>query len=206
MNIKKIVLVIILTALLFPGIVQAENTTIGLNINSADIEAWIETQLKPYNTPLVLGAGFLYSEDDNYGRDEYDKYKIGNVHMAVKDEMFVPGLSLGLGFKGVLGETEIYNRDYDIGAICFQFLGGYDFRKNTTRLPISITANLSISPKMLSFLDTEKYMEFTSAVNFHINAYAAAFVGYRIIDIEFDEPVEEDLDDKTIFGGIKISF
>ena len=206
MNIKKIVLVIILTALLFPGIVQAENTTIGVNINSSDIEAWIDTQLKTYNTPLVLGAGFLYSEDDNYGREEYDYYRIGNVHMAVKDEMFVPGLSLGLGFKGVLGEIEINNEDYDIGAVCFQFLGGYDFRKNTTRLPVSITANLSISPKMLSFQDTDKYMEFTSAFNFHINDYAAAFVGYRIIDIEFDEPVERDWDDKSVFGGIRISF
>jgi len=197
MNIKKIVLAVVLTVFIFPGIVQAANTSIGLNVGSSEAEGWLATQINPYNTPLVLGAGFLYSDDD---------YWIANAHMNIKDEIFTPGLSLGLGFKGVFGEVEIRDVDYDVGALCFQFLGDYDFRKNATQLPISISASFSGAPKILSFRDTERYMEFKGSFNFHINKSATAFAGYRVIDIRFEEPTERDWDDDAIFAGIRMSF
>ena len=197
MKIKKIALAIILTAFVFTGIVQAADTSIGVNLGASEIEGWVDIKFNTLNTPLILGAGFLYSDDD---------YWLTNVHMAVKDEVFTPGLSLGLGFRGVLGEVEIYRRDHEVGAFCLQFLGDYDFRKNTTRLPISISASISGAPEILSFRDTERYIEFNTTFNFHINDNATAFIGYRIIDIEFDKPVDRDWDDDAIFGGIKLSF
>jgi len=197
MNIRKIALAVILTIFIFPGVVVAANTSIGVNVDSSEVEGWMDTQLNPYNTPLVLGAGFLYSDDD---------YWIANGHMAVKDEVFVPGLSLGLGFRGVLGEVEILRRDYEIGAFCLQFLGEYDFRKNATRLPIGISASIAGAPEILSFRDTERYVEFATTFNFYINNWATAFAGYRKIDIEFDRPVDRDWDDDAFFGGIKLSF
>lgn len=197
MNIRKIALAVILTIFIFPGIVVAANTSIGVNVGSSELEGWVDTQLNPYNTPLVLGAGFLYSDDD---------YWITNAHMAVKDEVFVPGLSLGLGFRAVFGEVEINRRDYEVGAFCLQFLGDYDFRKNATRLPISISASIAGAPEILSFRDTERYIEINTTFNFHINDNATAFAGFRKIDIEFDEPADRDWDDDAIFGGIRISF
>ena len=197
MNTKKIALTIILAVFIFPGIVVAANTSIGVSVGSSEAEGWVDTQLNPYNAPLILGGGFLYSDDD---------YWIANAHMTVKDEVFIPGLSLGLGFKGVLGEVEIYRRDYDVGAFCLQFLGEYDFRKNATRLPIGISASIAGAPEILSFRDTERYIEFNTTFNFYINNWATAFAGYRKIDIEFDEPVDRDWDDDAIFGGIRISF
>ncbi len=194
MNTKKIALTIILAVFIFPGIVVAANTSIGVSVGSSEAEGWVDN---PYNAPLILGGGFLYSDDD---------YWIANAHMAVKDEVFVPGLSLGLGFRGVLGEVEIYRRDYEVGAFCLQFLGDYDFRKNATRLPISISVSISGAPEILSFRDTERYIEFNTTFNFHINNWATAFAGYRKIDIKFDEPVDRDWDDAAIFGGIKLSF
>jgi len=134
MNFRKIALAVILTIMILPGIAAAATTSIGVNVGSSEVEGWVDTQLDPYNTPLLLGAGFLYSDDD---------YWIANGHIAVKDEVFVPGLSLGLGFKGVLGEVEILRRDYDVAAFCLMFLGEYDFRKNGTRLPIGISVNIA---------------------------------------------------------------
>ncbi|OQY03840.1 MAG: hypothetical protein B6I22_10725 [Desulfobacteraceae bacterium 4572_123] len=197
MNIRKIALAAVITVFIFQGTVQAANTSIGVNIGRSELEGWVDTQLNPYDTPLTVGAGYLYSDDD---------YWIANAHMTVKDEVFIPGLSLGLGFRGVLGEVEIYRRDYDVGAFCLQVLGDYDFRKNTTRLPISISASISGAPEILSFRDTERYVEFATTFNFHINNWATAFAGYRKIDIEFDKPVARDWDDDSIFGGIKLSF
>ncbi|MDX2440450.1 MAG: hypothetical protein QNK40_07835, partial [Desulfobacterales bacterium] len=62
------------------------------------------------------------------------------------------------------------------------------------------------APEILSFRDTERYIEFNTTFNFYINNWATAFAGYRKIDIEFDEPVDRDWDDDAIFGGIKLSF
>ena len=197
MNIRKIALAVILTIIILPGLAVAAKTSIGVNVGSSEAEGWVDTQLDPYNTPLILGAGFIYSDDD---------YWITNVHIAVMDEVFVPGLSLGLGFRGVLGEVEIYRRDYEIGAFCMQFLGEYDFRKNATRLPIGISASIAGAPEILSFRDTEQYVEFNTTFNFYINDWATAFAGYRKIDIEFDKPIDRDWDDDAFFGGIKISF
>ena len=197
MNFRKIALAVILTIMILPGIVAAANTSIGVNVGSSEVEGWVDTQLDPYNTPLLLGAGFLYSDDD---------YWIANGHIAVKDEVFVPGLSLGLGFKGVLGEVEILRRDYDVAAFCLMFLGEYDFRKNGTRLPIGISVNIAGAPEILSARDTEQYIEFNTTFNFYINNWATAFAGYRKIDIEFDKPIDRDWDDDAFFGGIKISF
>ncbi len=197
MNIRKTALAVILTIIIFPGLAMAAKTTIGVNVGSSEGEGWVDTQLDPYNTPLVIGAGFLYSDDD---------YWITNGHIAVMDEVIVPGLSLGAGFRGVLGEVEIYRRDYDVAAFCMQFLGEYDFRKNATRLPIGISASIAGAPEMLSARDTEQYIEFNTTFNFYINNWATAFAGYRKIDIEFDEPIERDWDDDAFFGGIKISF
>ena len=197
MNIRKIALAVVLTVFIFPGIVVAANTSIGVNVGSSEAEGWVDTKLDPYNTPLILGAGFLYSDDD---------YWIANGHIAVMDEVFVPGLSLGLGFRGVLGGVEIYRRDYEVGAFCLLFLGEYDFRKNATRLPIGISASISGAPEIMSFRDTEQYIEFNTTFNFYINNWATAFAGYRKIDIEFDKPVDRDWDDDAFFGGIKLSF
>ncbi|MCP4369477.1 MAG: hypothetical protein GY797_15415 [Deltaproteobacteria bacterium] len=197
MNIRKIAFAVILTIIIFPGLAVAAKTTIGVNVGSSEGEGWVDTQLDPYNTPLVIGAGFLYSDDD---------YWITNGHIAVLDEVFVPGLSLGLGFKGVLGEVEILRRDYDVAAFCMQFLGEYDFRKNGTRLPIGISVSIAGAPEVLSARDTEQYIEFSSTFNFYINNWSTAFVGYRKIDIEFDRPANLDWDDDAFFGGIKISF
>jgi len=197
MNLKKIALAVVLTIMILPGAVVAATTSIGVNVGSSEVEGWVDTQLDPYNTPLLFGAGFLYSDDD---------YWFANGHIAVKDEVFVPGLSLGLGFKGVLGEVEIIRRDYDVAAFCFMFLGEYDFRKNNTRLPIGISLNIAGAPEVLCARDTEQYVEFSSTFNFYINNWATAFAGYRKIDIEFDKPIVRDWDDDAFFGGIKISF
>ena len=197
MNFRKIALAVILTIMILPGIAAAANTSIGVNVGSSEVEGWVDTQLDPYKTPLLLGVGFLYSDDD---------YWIANGHIAVKDEVFIPGLSLGLGFKGVVGEVEVLRRDYDVAAFCLMFLGEYDFRKNGTRLPIGISVSIAGAPEILSARDTEQYIEFSSTFNFYINNWATAFAGYRKIDIEFDKPIVRDWDDDAFFGGIRISF
>jgi hypothetical protein len=197
-NIQKTAFVVILIFVLFPVVSQAANTDLEIDINSTDVEVDIESYYLRYETPILFGAGVI-SSDENYW--------VSNVRMAVIDEVFVPPLSLGLGFKASYGKADILDVEHDLAALSFQFLGRYDFRKRvTSKLPISAKASFSIAPSVLSFGDTERYTEFKISVNFHINKSAAVFVGYRIEEARLTNAIEVDLDDDDVFFGIKLSF
>ena len=197
-NIKKTAFAVILIFVLFPVMSQAANTDLEINVNSSDVEVDIESNFLPYETPILFGVGVM-SSDNNYW--------ISNVRIAVIDEVFVPALNLGLGLKIAVGKADILNVEYDLTALCFQFLGRYDFRKRVaSKLPISASASFSVAPGVLSFSNSERYTEFKSTVSFHIKKSAAVFFGYRREEARFKNTIEIDLDDDGVFFGFKLSF
>ena len=182
-----------------PGVIQAADASIEVNVNDSDFEARLDVLVNPLETPLSVGAGFLYSDDDNFW--------LTNLNISIKDEVFTPGLNLGLGFKGVFGESDILLDDLTTLAVPFQFLFEFDFRESGANLPISITANLAWAPEILSFSDTEQYFEFYTAVYFHINYWAALFVGYRNIDIDYKKSsIEYRGEYDAFYFGARLSF
>jgi hypothetical protein len=191
----------VLMVLLMAGPVTAADTSFQLNVNSDEVEGRIDVKLNPYQTPMSFGGGFLYSDDD-------EEYWLANINLAVKDEVFTPPLSLGAGFKGVFGQTDFGPFDRDTSALAFQFLGEFDFRKTTsTNVPISIVAEIAYAPDILSFSDTDKYFDFYTAGYFHINYFAAVFVGYRDLEIDYKAGGRKDtLSDDAFFLGVKLSF
>ena len=197
-EIKKTAFVVILIFVLFPVVSLAANTNLQINVNSSDVEIDIESYLLTYETPILFGAGVI-SSDENYW--------ISNVRIAVVDEVLVPALNLGLGFKVAYGKADVLDEEYDLAALCFHFLGKYDFRERaTSTLPISAAASFSVAPGVLSFGNTERYTEFKITVNFHINKSAAVLVGYRTEQARFINSIEVDLDDDDVFFGFKLSF
>jgi hypothetical protein len=191
----------LLTLLLIPGPTPAADTSFQLNVNSDEVEGRIDVKLNPYQTPMSFGGGFLYSDDN-------EEYWLANINLAVKDEVFTPPLSLGAGFKGIFGRTDFGPFDRDTAALAFQFLGEFDFRKTTSaNVPISIVAEVSYAPDILSFNDTEKYFDFYTAGYFHINYFASVFVGYRDLEIDYKAGGRKDtLSDDSFFLGVKLSF
>lgn len=186
--------------LILPAAAAAANTSIDLNVNDEEVQAGIDVRTDPFQTPLVVGAGFLYS-------DNGEEYWLSDIHAAVKDEVLLPALSLGLGLKGLLGNTDFGPRDFDTSALAFQFLGDYDFRKTAANLPLSVSAGLDYAPEVLSFGDTDEYLYFYSHLAFHINDYAAVFVGYRDLDIDYEDGGDRDeLSDDAVFLGVRFSF
>ena len=198
MSIFKIVASVFAIMILAPGITLAD-ATIELNVNDSDVQARLDVTAKPSATPLTIGAEFLYSDDDNFW--------LSALNAAIKDEVFAPGLNLGLGFKGIFGETDTAVGDLTTLALAFQFLAEYDLRETRSKWPLSLDAKMGWAPDILSFSDTKDYFEFYTAVYVHINYWAAIFLGYRDIKIEYENGVKDQkLDYDAFYIGARISF
>ncbi|MDY6844757.1 MAG: hypothetical protein SVW57_11755, partial [Thermodesulfobacteriota bacterium] len=148
---RKTAVILLLSVLMLPSISQAETLSFEINANSDDIEGKVEAQFYIYETPLHAGFGIIYSDKD---------YILSNLNFALKSEIFISALTLGLGFKGVFGEADIALKEFDVGVLSFLIQGEYDFRKDISNLPISICLSFSVAPDPLSFSDTERYYEF----------------------------------------------
>lgn len=191
---------IFLATALISSSAAAADASIDLNINSNDVEARIDVKVNPLQTPMSIGGGFLYSDDKT-------EYWLASLNFSVKDEVFTPALSLGLGLKGVFGNTDFVTFDRDTAALAFQFLGDYDLRKTSVNIPISIFASLAYAPEIISFSDTDRYFDFYTGAAFHINYFAAVYAGYRDIEIDYKAGgIKNKLSDDAFFIGITISF
>lgn len=191
--IKKILLALALTLLIFPGISFGETFTIELNANSSDVEGKFEARLPGYETSLNLGGGVLYGKDERL---------ISNVNFFLKDEIFLPALTLGLGFKGIYGYQTYGDTNYDIAGLGFLLLGEYDFRIDYPRVPILISVNSSLVPGPLAFKYAEQYFDVVLTAYVYLVDNAALLVGYRNIDIKLkiDDTQYREKDNAAFFG------
>jgi hypothetical protein len=191
-------LTVILFLFLCCSTVWAGSTSVEINANTDDVAGILEYNTQTLGAVLNIGGGILFGEDD---------YKIGNLHIAVKDEVFTPALTLGLGFKGVAGQSEIEKRDYDIAAAGFSLLGQYDFREIYINLPLLIYAEASGATEPLSFRDTTSYIDFDTGVRAYIVRSAAVVIGYRAHKYWLeDSRSKEELNIDAFYLGLQISF
>jgi len=130
-NIRTIALIVAVITLILPTYARSASINSEIYANSDDIilnVAWI---FPAYDSYPEAGIGLDYSDD----------YLITNLNFALKDDVLVPGLILGLGLKAFFGEVEVGPKEYDLGAVSFQVLGEYDLRGRATNLPITISAS-----------------------------------------------------------------
>jgi len=196
-DIKKLVFIVVFVVFLFPKASAAENVNLELYANSDDIKFQISWEFMAFNSYPELGFGIDYSDD----------YLITNLRFAIKDEVFAPGLTLGLGLQGYAGEVEIRNRDFDLQALSFVVLGEYDFRQAFTGFPVKVAASISMAPDALSFSDTNRYLEFSAGIYIYLLRTGALGVGYRRFEARFDQPPGEvEATDDALFIGFRLGF
>ena len=185
---------LIITAL--PVGAFGERLGIELNANTSDLEGKVDVRVPNYEADIFLGAGGLYNEDN---------YFIANGNCFIRDEVFSPALTLGIGFKALVGEVELSRIDYDLASMNFALFGRYDFRKNYYDMPFSVEVGVSGATKPLCFNDTERYIDCTGAVYGHIVHNAAILVGGRYLDMRFDRGAGEvKTKEYAIFFGCKL--
>ena len=196
-NIKAIALIVALMIFALPKYSVGASIKSEIYANAHDIRIDLGWVFPAYDSYPEAGFGLDYSDD----------YLITNINFALKDDVLVPGLILGLGLKAFVGEVEIGPKDYDLGAVAFQVLGEYDLRDKSTNLPITISASFSIAPEALCFSDTSGYREFFSALYVYIVQNGAIGIGYRNFKARFDDPPGEvKPSDDSLFLGFKLRF
>ena len=170
-----------------------------VNVNASDVEGKFEFRLPHYETDIIPGAGVLFSDDN---------YLISNINLSIRDEVFSPALSLGIGFKGSFGTVEQGpGSDYDLGALGFLLVGEYDFRKEAETVPVSLVAVFSGSPDPLCLMDTERYFDFSFTVYGHLIKHASVLAGYRYLNAHFGEDRNAaTVTDSAVFVGCKLHF
>jgi hypothetical protein len=196
-GIKKLMFLVVFVVFLFPKASVAENVNLELYANSDDIKFQIGWEFTAFNSYPELGFGIDYGDD----------YLIGNLRFAIRDEVFTPGLTLGLGLQGYFGEVEIRNRDFDLQALSFVVLGEYDFRQAFTGFPVKVAASISMAPDALSFSDTNRYLELSAGIYVCLLRTGALGVGYRRFEARFDQPPGEvEVTDDALFVGFHLGF
>jgi hypothetical protein len=194
---KRLMFMVVFAVFLFPKASAAENVNLELYANSNDIRFQIGWEFLAFDSYPELGFGFDYGDD----------YLITNLKFTIKDEVFAPGLTLGLGLQGYVGEVEIRNKDFDLQALCFVVLGEYDFRETFTRFPVKAAASISMAPDALSFSDTNRYLEFSAGIYVCLVRTGALGVGYRRFEARFDQPPGEvKTTDDAVFIGFRLGF
>lgn len=196
-GVNRLIFAVVFAVLLFPKASLAQNVNLELYANSNDIKFQIGWEFLAFDSYPELGFGFDYGDD----------YLITNAKLAIKDEVFSPGLTLGLGLQGYAGEVEIRNTDFDLQALCFVVFGEYDFREAFNRFPVKAAASISIAPDALSFSDTNRYLEFSAGIYVYIVRTGALGVGYRRYEARFDQPPGElEATDDAVFIGFRLGF
>jgi len=194
------VAVLVLSFVLVTSPSLARSLRLEMYANTDDVILGVESESLISQATLNIGGGAIFSSED---------YRLGNVYFSLKDEIFVPGLTLGLGLKGVLGVAEDDDEDeaYDLAAVGFMLLGEYDFRKVYYNFPIVIQADATNAPDPMTSGDAEGYTEFNLKLKGYLVQSAALVLGYKNIRADFEKNSDDyELTDDMIYFGIEFSF
>jgi hypothetical protein len=198
MDIKKIIGQIVFIILITSGICFASTYELEVSADHSAIEGRLDRTLAIKQGLLTTGIGAIYNDDD---------YKIANVKLTLGNGISLPELRLNLGFKGVLGDIEKGNRDGDLMAVGFLLLGRYSIPETISPIPIDVSVGFSYAPDSLCFLDSDKYLDFRTSLDFHIVKNATIILGYRYIKVRFDDNRGNwEMSDDAVFVGCQLKF
>jgi hypothetical protein len=190
MSIKSIFFTLLLT--FTPSIISAGENSIGLDINSKDVEVLATFNLNKFmsytdGTSYVLDVSYLGNEDNN----------LATLGISGQN-MFqgLQGLSLAFGAKAVFAE--------DFLAFPLYAKAIYQLPLNDQFPPTYLSTGISYAPSVLSFRDAKSYAEFRLEADMEVISNIHIFAGYRRIKTNY-ENFNKTLNN-SLYGGLKISF
>ena len=129
------------------------------------------------------------------------------MKLTLGNGISLPELKFNLGFKGLLGNIEKDNKDGDLMAVGFLFLGKYSIPETISPIPIDVSVGFSYAPDSLCFLDSDSYLDFRTSLDFRIVKNAAIILGYRYIKVRFDDNRGRwEMSDDAVLLGYQLRF
>lgn len=198
-------LMILLAALSFVGPffgtsgALAASATFEINSNDSVLEARLGGEFPLEANTFHGGISALYDSDD---------YSLVALDAAVGNNVLGPDAFFYLGLKGFFGSVEFRPEDAD--AMGVGFLLGGEFEPFRFRdLPLVMTGHLVGAFGPMNFGDNDGYMEFKTTVglNFLAERRGGIFVGYRFLNMEFEDDFDEDgLSKSEVFLGLRFRY
>ena len=139
-----------------------------------------------------IGFGALINEHNDF---------VANASILVSGSSAgdVRALHFGVGAKAYAGflDGPTGNLNIDGGAIA---IGGGLRYLFSTNLPVAVLGEVFFAPEVTSIADFEGLLEYRLALELEITPSARAYIGYRKLEVTFNENVDYDVDDAAHIG------
>ena len=164
---------------------SAQAHTVDLGINDDAVALDFTTQIP--KSELNLGAGLLHHDDKGdlfYG----SLFVADNVNKQ-------SGVLAGIGARDYFIDADLIDQDGTALGI-----GGF-LNWDVPSVPnLSLRGDLYYAPKVLSFGEIEKFVDFSARVQYRIIEQAWVHAGYRIAEAGPEEGPDQDIDEGLFFG------
>jgi len=190
MSLKKTFLTLLLT--LCVSQTWAEENSIGLDINSEDVEVLASINLDNLN---YYTDGTTYLVDLSYLRTEEDYLATIGIS-ATNMLQGIEELSLAFGLKATFSENFL--------AFPLYAKAMYKLPLQNQIPPTTLSTSFSYAPSVLSFRDAQSYTEFRLEADIEVISNIHVFTGFRRINTDYKK--KNKTLNNSFYGGLKLSF
>ncbi|MBL4712020.1 MAG: hypothetical protein JKX75_05920 [Gammaproteobacteria bacterium] len=152
---------------------------------------------------LTQTASFGYGGADiGFGaliNDDNDVIANGTILVSGSSTGDVKALHFGVGAKVYVGLLEGPNSDLDVDGAAVA-IGGrirYVFPGNA---PLAVLGEAYYAPEVTNIADFDGLFEYRVALEYEVTPSARAYIGYRKLEVTFNDNVEIDVDDEAHIG------
>lgn len=172
------------------------------NANASAIDFRVGGEMAEFSF-LTQTSSFGYGGADiGFGafiNEENDFLLNGTILVSGSNTGDVQGLHFGVGGKAYGGKINGPNDVVDISGGAIAIGGGlrYVFASS---MPIALLGEIYYAPKVTSISEFDGLLEYRLAVEVEITPSARAYIGYRTLEVTFNEDADYEVDDNAHIG------
>jgi len=177
-----------------------------LNINDKDLEVSAKFDIGQFNEnvepdTMFIGGKFL-NPDKSHSDDSVDNIDpYAEVNFLIMKEIGNKGMSFGMGAK--LNYSKVENTDYSALPLGIEF--AYKIPADDL-IPMSLNGSLYYAPEVLSFSKATGYLEYRIHYDIELIENAGITLGYRNINMDFENSSSSFNYNSSWYFGFKIGF
>ncbi len=176
---------------------SATETTVELNVNHETVQGGIQLEYPVRTNILSVGYDAIYNEDE---------YRIAGAEVMLGNAL-TRDLECYIGFRGEYGELTALPKDPNLSHVGFTAKANYTLLRDALPFPVVWENQLTVSPKPMSFDETENYWSLRTNFDFNVLQNSGITAGYRYREADMEKRGRErTYDEGSIFIGYKLTF